>query len=87
MRLLRVFRFGFVNAVRFRQIFITKFIANGRAAITNRLANHRNTIGTHISNEARCFAANIHAFIEHLRGAHGLRGREAELTGGFLLHG
>ena len=44
-------------------------------------------VGSHIGDETGGLAADIDAFIEPLRDAHGVRGREAELAAGFLLQG
>ena len=85
MGLLRIFSFCFIDAVLRGQVTFAIFGLNGCAAIADGFADHADTVGSHIGDKARCFAANINAFIETLGRLHGLRGREAELAGGFLL--
>ena len=48
-------------------------------------AVHRDAVGTHISDEADGFAADVDAFIKLLRDLHRALGAEAELARGFLL--
>ena len=49
------------------------------------LVGQRHRVGTHVGDEADGAFAEIHAFIELLRQAHGALRGEAELARGFLL--
>ena len=63
-----------------RQIARAVALADGMARIGNAFARHLHAIGSHISNEADGFAADIDAFIKLLRDLHGALGVEAELA-------
>ena len=80
-------RFGFVHAGRIRHIAIA--ITGSDIGPYRRycLAAELDTIGTHISNKAGSFRANINALIQSLGNLHGPLGGEAKLARCFLLHG
>ena len=85
MGLLCILSFAFINAVLRRQVALAIFGLNSCAAIADGFADHADTVGSHIGDEARSLAAYVNTFIEALSGLHGLRRREAKLARGFLL--
>ena len=76
---LRILGLGGIETRLFRAIGGVIALANFAPTRSNRRAIHLHTIGPHIGDRAR--------FVETLRGAHRLAGRESQLARGLLLHG
>ncbi len=87
MRFLRVLGLGLVLARRVRHVGVAVILADHLARLGDRLRRDLHAVGSHIGDEAGGLAADVDAFIEPLRDAHGVRRREAELAAGFLLQG
>ena len=82
---LRVLGLGFVAARRGRQVFSAVIRFDDAAHRRNRFFGDLHTVGTHIGDQADCLAADVDAFVEPLRHAHGVRRRKTELAACFLL--
>jgi hypothetical protein len=61
------------------------FIADHRARFSDGAAVHGDAVGPHIGDQTHRLAADRHAFIEPLGGAHGALGVKAKLARGLLL--
>ena len=85
MRFLRIFGLGRVLAWRIRHVGFAVVFADHRAGLRDGGGIDLHAVGSHIGDEAGSFAANVDAFIKTLRDTHGVGGREAELSAGFLL--
>ena len=85
MGFLRVLGLGRIFARRVGHEAVAIFLGDDLAHAGDRLGRHVDAVGSHISNETDRLAADIDAFIETLRDAHGDRRREAELARGLLL--
>ena len=78
---LRVLRLGLVAARRLRHVALRRNCCSiTRARRGDRLAAICHAVGSHIGDEADRLAADVDAFVEALRDAHGVRRREAELA-------
>ena len=71
MGFLRVLGLGFVNARAAGHVRFTETLLDGVARGGDGFGGHLHAIGTHIGDEARGFAANVHAFIKALGDLHG----------------
>ncbi len=87
MRFLRVLGLGLVLARGVRHIGVAVILADHLAGLGDRLGRDLHAVGSHIGDEAGGLAADVDAFIQPLRDAHGVRRREAELAACFLLQG
>ncbi|MBA7681328.1 hypothetical protein ES703_89666 [subsurface metagenome] len=87
MRFLRVLGLGLVLARRLGDVGVAKVLADHLARLRDGGRIDLHAIGTHISNETGGLAADVDAFVQPLRDAHGVRRREAELAARFLLQG
>src|SRR5262249_25012435 len=85
VRLLRVLCLALVLARRGRHIVAAVTAADQAAGGGERLLRDVDAVGAHIGNEADGLAVDVDAFIESLRDAHGVGGREPELAACFLL--
>ena len=87
MRFLSVLLFRRVAAGRSRHVISAELRTNNTARRRDCLGCHVDTVGSHIGDQADCFATNINAFIETLRDLHRAGGGKPELAAGFLLQG
>src|SRR5262249_61135811 len=85
VRLVRVLCLALVLARRGRHIVAAVIGADQAAGGGERLLGDVDAVGAHIGNEADGLAVDVDAFIEPLRDAHGVGGREAELAACVLL--
>ncbi len=85
VRFLRVLRLRRILTRRIRHVVLAVFLADHLAGLRHGFGRNRDTVGSHIGNETGGLAADVDAFIQTLRDAHGVRGRKAELAAGFLL--
>ena len=85
MRFLRVLRLGGVFARRLGHEALAILLADHRAYARDRLRRHVDAVGSHIGDEAGGLAADVDAFIEPLRDAHGVRRRQPQFSRGLLL--
>ena len=85
VRFLRVLGFRRIDARRGRHVFGAIFLADHGACFGNAFGRHGDAVSTHVSDEADRLAADVHAFVEALRDAHGVLGIEAQLARGFHL--
>jgi hypothetical protein len=85
--LLRVLGLGRVLARRARHVAVAVFLADHPARGLHGFRRHVDAVGTHIGDETDGLAADVDAFVEPLRDAHGLRRGKAELARGLLLQG
>ena len=87
MRFLRVLGFALEGRLGARQIFTGEIIFDVIAYLLHGFFRQRYRVGTHIGNQTHCLAADVHAFIQRLRGAHGAVGGHAQFAHRFLLQG
>ena len=85
MGFLGVLGLGLVLARRVRHVGVAVILADHLARLGDRGRIDLHAVGTHISNESGGLAADVDAFIEPLRDAHGVRRRKAVFAAGFLL--
>ena len=67
-----------VIARLFRHIFCRRTPCRSRRAPPDRLGRHLHAVGSHIGDQTRGLAADVHPFIELLRDLHGALGGKAE---------
>ena len=87
MSFLRILRLGLVTARRGRQVLSAVILFDDAAHCGDRFFGDLHAVGTHISDQADGLAADVDAFIQPLRHAHGMRGSKTELATCFLLQG
>jgi len=85
VRLLRVLGRALVDARLLGQVFAPVVADDLLARRLDRLARELHRIGAHVGDQADRLAADVHALIQALGGAHGLRGAHPQLARGFLL--
>jgi len=85
VRLLRILRLGLVLARGGRHVTAAVIRADQAARGGNRLVRDVDAVGAHIGDEADGLAVDVDPFVQPLRDAHGVGGREAELAAGLLL--
>ena len=87
MRFLRVLGFGLVDVRRFRQVVVAVALGDERANLLDRFLRQIHRVGTHVADETDGLAADVHAFVQLLGGAHGALRGEAEFARRLLLQG
>ncbi len=87
VRFLRVLGLGLVAARRMGNVVRAVIGLDDAAHRGDRFVGDLHAVGAHIGDEADRLAADVDAFVEPLRHAHGMRRSEAELAACFLLQG
>jgi hypothetical protein len=87
VRFLRGLLLVLIIARRFGHILPAVVRCDVRADRADRFRRHEHAVGTHIGNETDRLAADVDAFVQALRDAHGVSRRKAELAACLLLHG
>jgi hypothetical protein len=85
--LLGVLGLGLEQARAGGQVVLAVALGDQGADLVQRLLGQVHRVGTHVGDQADGLAADVHAFVELLRHAHGAAGGEAQLARGLLLQG
>ena len=87
MRFLRVLRLGFIDPRLFGKPLLPVQLHDHVANLADRLLRQIERVGAHIGDETDLALADVDAFVQLLRDAHGLLRAEAQFAGGLLLQG
>ena len=87
MRFLGVLRLGSVFARLSRNVALAELFLHVIADRQHRLARHLHAVGSHVGDQTRGIAVDIHTLIQPLGEAHDLLRAEAQLARGVLLQG
>jgi len=85
VRLLRVLRLALVDRLFGRQVVGGEVVRDVTADLGDGFVGQVHRVGTHIGDQTDGLAADVHAFVQRLRGAHRAVGGHAELAHGLLL--
>ena len=85
VRFLGVLRLGAVDAHLFGDRLLAVQALDGGANLGDRLGSQRHRIGAHVGNKADAAFADVDAFVQLLRRAHGALRGKTQLARGFLL--